>query len=254
MGFTPYDWNENIQHRLEYVETRLRQGSPVAGLRFDGGVLLLSLRKSQRKVFEVFDHILFAGIGSQSDVEGIRIASIDFAHQEAFNRSPDDVSVQRLAAGLSPTLKKAFGDGFNSPFVFRGLFAEIGREPDRDQFTALNYDGEYSVQPEFGAIAGSGDAEKRMQEVLGRHNGKRLPLDDAIRLALEAWTEGRSVARRLPPRQDGREEEDAEESGPETVLSEALKEAEIEVGVLERHGKTVRFHLVPKTEIERIRR
>ena len=26
MGFTPYDWNENIQHRVDYVETRLREG------------------------------------------------------------------------------------------------------------------------------------------------------------------------------------------------------------------------------------
>ena len=135
MGFTPYDWNENIQHRLDYVETRLSQGSPVVGRAFTGGLLLLSVRKSQRKVFEVYDHILFSAIGSQSDVEAVRISSIDFASQEGFNRSPDDVSVQRLVAGLSPTLKKAFADGFSSPFIIRGLFAELGRTAERDQFT-----------------------------------------------------------------------------------------------------------------------
>ena len=121
MGFTPYDWNESVQHRVSYVDRRLRQGSPVVGLAFERGMLLLSVRKTQRKVFEVFDHILFAGMGSPSDVEAIRIHSINFASEEGFNRSPDDVSVQRLVAGLSPILKKAFSDVFNAPFIFRGI-------------------------------------------------------------------------------------------------------------------------------------
>ncbi len=258
MGFTPYDWNENIQHRVDYVETRLRQGSPVVGHAFQGGVLLLSIRRTQRKVFEVFDHILFSAIGSQSDVEAIRIGSIDFASQEGFNRSPDDVSVQRLVTGLSPTLKKAFADGFSSPFIVRGIFAELGREPDRDQFTTLNYDGEYAIHRGHAAIAGSAEAEKRMRDVLTEAGDELPPFDAAVRASLNAWAEGRAQVirggmRRRSEERDPEEEEASPESTPQASLAKALEEGQIEVGILERHGKTSRFRLLPESELNRIR-
>ena len=257
MGFTPYDWNENVQHRVDYVENRLRQGSPVVGRVFDGGVLILSVRKSQRKVFEVFDHILFSAMGSQQDVEAIRLFSIDFAHQEGFTRSPDDVSVQRLLAGsLSPTLKKAFGDGFSAPFIFRGLYAELGRDASRDRFTTLNYDGEYAVYPLFAAIAGSSNAEQRMRESLEAHDAAAPSLPEAVRYALEAWAAGQAAARSSRPL-TGRvrnEPEEEEETTPQSALEHALKEGQIEVGLIERHGKESRFRLLGEDEMARIRR
>ena len=257
MGFTPYDWNENISHRVDYVETRLRQGSPVVGHAFDGGVLLLSVRRSQRKVFEVFDHILFSGMGSQQDVEAIRIFSIDFAHQEGFSRSPDDVSVQRLLAGsLSPTLKRAFGDGFSAPFIFRGLYAELGRESSRDQFTVLNYDGEFSVYPRYAAIAGSSEAEEQMREVLERGGEGILSLPEAVRLSIDAWSAGRAAtASPSSPRGRSNLPEVDEEITPEAALQEALEQqGQIEVGLLERVGKQSRFRLLSGDELLRIRR
>jgi proteasome alpha subunit len=244
MGFTPYDWNENIQHRVDYVETRLREGSPVVGLTFSSGVLILSVRRTQRKVFEVFDHILYSAMGSQSDVEAIRIASIDFAHQEGFNRSPDDVSVQRMVAGLSPTLKKAFTDGFSAPFIFRGLFAELGREPGRDGFTTLGYDGDYAVHSTYAAVAGSSEAERKMNELLSGGGSDRLPLPDALRLGIRAWAAGRAaVAGAGFTRDEG--EEHAPEAAPEAVLSKALEDGSVEVGTLERQGPLVRFRILP---------
>ena len=50
MSLTPYDWNQSIQTRSEYIEERLRDGSPVVGLSTPDGVLMVSIHRAQRKV------------------------------------------------------------------------------------------------------------------------------------------------------------------------------------------------------------
>ena len=60
-SYSPYDWNESIQQRNEYIEDRLKDGSPVVALTYDGGLLLLSARQTQRKVYEVYDKLMFSG-------------------------------------------------------------------------------------------------------------------------------------------------------------------------------------------------
>ena len=37
-SYSPYDWNESIQQRNEYIEDRLKDGSPVVALTYDGGL------------------------------------------------------------------------------------------------------------------------------------------------------------------------------------------------------------------------
>jgi len=39
--YTPFDFNEAVGHRKDYIEDRLREGSPVVGLAYDGGGRLL---------------------------------------------------------------------------------------------------------------------------------------------------------------------------------------------------------------------
>ena len=78
-------------------------------------------------------------------MEQIRRGAIDAAHQEGFNRSPDDVSVQRLVSfQLSPAIKRIYGDPFAQPIVIKGIFAELGKTPERDLLMTLSYDGEFS--------------------------------------------------------------------------------------------------------------
>ena len=109
--YSPYDFNQSIAHRAEYVEERLKGGAPVVAISYDGGILLFTVKRTQRKIFEIYDKLMYSAIGNQADVEAVRLASIDFAHQEGFTRSPDDVSVQRLVGfAISPPIKRSFGD------------------------------------------------------------------------------------------------------------------------------------------------
>lgn len=257
--YTPFDFNEAIGHKKEYIEENLREGSPVVGMAYDGGLLMLTVRRSQRKVYEIYDRQMFSAIGKQADIENIRLSSIQYAHQEGFERSPDDVSVQRLVGFyLSPALKKAFGDQWTGPFVIRGLFAESGRTPEQDAFFTMNYDGEFRQSKRVAVLAGTQRAEDRMLERLGE-NETLLPRQDALQKALMAWAVGAREALRGVSRISRNEEDDdinplrdLDEGEADTVfLRDELKSAQLEVGLLERRGnRESRFRLLREEELK----
>lgn len=247
---TPYDFNEAVQQRSEFVEERLRAGSPVVGLRYADGLLLLSARRTQRKVFEIYDRLMMSALGNQADVEAIRIAALDFSHQEGFARSPDDVTVNRIVGfALSPSLKKAFGDSWNAPLSFRGVFAEMGVTPDHDRFATLNFDGDFAFFDDFAVAAGTGAAEEAMLERL-REAGPGLTLAEAIVVATETWAIGHFHA----SQPDGASDSDDAPDKPDVnaYLNEQLETMTLDAGVLDRtlplEGK---FRLLTPSELKR---
>jgi len=244
--YSPYDFNQSIAHRAEYVEERLKGGAPVVGISYDRGVLLFTVKRTQRKIFEVYDQLMYSAIGNQADVEAVRLAAIDFAHQEGFVRSPDDVSIQRLVGfAISPAIKRSFGDPMSSPHVLRAVFAEVGKTPDKDSFFILNYDGEFTTHSKFAIAAGSSSAEDAMQEELESAND--VPdLPTALTRAAAAWRKGTS--HHAP---------DEEEAGGEPThletsdsLHEALEHGTIEAAVLERDTpRESKFRMLREDEL-----
>jgi proteasome alpha subunit len=246
--YSPYDFNQSIAHRQEYVEDRLKGGAPVVGISYDQGILLWTVKRTQRKLFEIYDQIMYGAIGNQADVEAVRLASIDFAHQEGFSRSPDDVSVQRLVGfTLSPPLKRIFGDPMSTPNVLRAIFAEVGRTPDRDQFFVLNYDGEFTTHSRFAIVGGSDAAEEAMRSELEKT--ETVPdLNTALQLAATVWRAG--SRQRVETRDEDDEDASQSTSEGEDPLEEALKEGFVEAAVLERNSpRESKFRLLREEEI-----
>ena len=254
--FSPFDFNEADRHRRDHVEDRLREGSPIVGISFDTGLLLLTVRQTQRKVFEIYDRLVYSAMGHQSDVEAIRVGSINFAHQEGFDRSPDDVTAQRLVGfQLSPPLKRLFGDQFNAPAVIRAVFGELGTTPAEDAFFILNYDGEFTQAHAFAAIAGTQEAEDRMSLWL-MGVGPETTRDQALERGLKAWAVGAMESRRKRSDKD-------EENVPDPLLDveegerlagflrQELKTSEVEVGVLERNStRESKFRLLGTEDLK----
>ena len=252
-SYSPYDWNESIQQRNEYIEDRLKDGSPVVALTYDGGLLLLSARMTQRKIYEVYDKLMFSAIGNQSDVEQIRRGAIDAAHQEGFQRSPDDVSVQRLISfQLSPAIKRIYGDPFAQPIVIKGIFAELGKTQERDILMTLSYDGEFSTSPGMAVVAGTAYAEDRMREHLKSETESGTPtLDAGLRAALYAWGVGMKHLE-AEDRADADYSTDGEgKKDVSAFVAEHLgKGWTIEAGVLERNtARESRFRLLSENEL-----
>jgi len=254
MSFTPYDWNQSIQTRTEYIEERLRDGSPVVGISIPDGILMVSVHRAERKVYEIYDRLVFGAVGNQSDIETVRNASIDFAHREGFQRSPDDVTAHRLVGSvLSPALKKAFGDPFNAPFVFRGLFAELGERQETDLFFALGFDGEFKRETRYSVAAGSLEAENRMIDLLHSSVDQAKDRTSAVRLALEAWATGKIHARRggFGSKARDEEEEEVEILTAAQVLREEIAEGTVEAGLLERNTpREIKFRLLRADELQ----
>lgn len=253
--FNPFDYNEAARTRREGVELKLGEGSPVVGISYDAGLLLLTVRGSQRKVFEVYDRLIYSAIGNQSDIEAIRVGAIDVAHREGFERSPDDVTVQRLVSfSLSPPLKRLFGDAWNAqPAVIRAVFGELGKRPEDDLFYVLNYDGEFSQFKNFAAVAGTQEAEDRMGLWLMGVGGQTTR-EQALERALKAWAVGAMTARRGKLVAD--EDEDNplrdidEEEQIAGFLREELKTGQVEVGTLDRFtNRESKFRLLADADL-----
>lgn len=191
---SPYDWQQSVAQRAQYIESRLRGGSPIVGLSIDEGTLLYTYRRHVRKVYEVYDCIMFSAMGQQADVENLRLTAVDFAHQEGFARSEADVTIGRVVGfALSRPMKRAFGDLTTAPFVVLGLFAEMCAHPEEDVFFTLHYDGDFDIRKRFEAAGGTAEAEERMMANLTEKYRPDLSLDDALALADETWKIGADV-------------------------------------------------------------
>jgi proteasome alpha subunit len=143
----PYRWLEAIQNRREYIEDQLAPGLPVVALSAGPGILLMGVKSSTPKLFEIYDHLALGTLGHPADIEKVRQTAIDAAHIEGFARSAQDVSARRLVSyNLAPALKAAFEQIFSAPLLFRGVLAELGPTPADDALWRVDYDGSFAAQ------------------------------------------------------------------------------------------------------------
>jgi proteasome alpha subunit len=183
---TPYDWQESIGNRAQYIEGKLKHGSPVLAVSLDAGILIYTRRRQSRKIFEVYDRLAFSAIGQQSDVESLRNAAVEFAHQEGYNRSEQDVTIQRVVTALSAPVKKAFGDFSSAPLVARSLFVEVGNDIADDRMFVLDYDGDYGSRDRLAAIAGTHASEDHAIAQLSDLESKAEPMA-ALEKVSQVW-------------------------------------------------------------------
>ena len=251
----PYRWVEAIANRREYIEDQLRRGSPVVLLNYADGLLLLTVSRETRKIFEIYDRIAFAALGHPADIERMRLVAIDLAHIEGFNRAVADVSLRRLVNfGMSPALKTAFEQVYGPPFVLKMMLAELGEDAEHDCIVKLDYDGsmgrsEIEMKEPFDVLAGTGEAQEQMLKYLVDNNGSpRRSLDDALQLAARTWAVGIETAERSG---EGKEEHVSLEGiDPVKALKEHLKVRHVEAGLLERgRPDSSKFRLLDEKEI-----
>jgi proteasome alpha subunit len=184
--FTPYDWQEGIGNRAQYIEGKLAQGAPVLAISLDAGILIFTLRRQARKIYEIYDRLAFAAMGQQSDVEGIRLASLEFASREGYNRSEQDVTIQRVSTAISTSIKQAFSDFSSAPVVARSLFAEVNDSPAEDLFYVIDYDGDYEMFRGSAVVSGSEEMSSDLRQKLAAIDPSTA-IDQALGELSEAW-------------------------------------------------------------------
>ncbi len=248
----PYRWIEAIQDRRDYIEDQLRVGSPVVGLTYNEGMVLLTIGRGQRKIFEVHDRIALSAIGHPADIERLRMLVTDTASVQGFQNATEDVNLHRLTNFvLAHTFKQAFESIAGEAYIIKMLLAELGKTSKQNRFTGINYDGNVRTDADFSVIGGTEGIETGMQNYLAA-----APVDadrdltDALRLGLEAWAIGKELSSREP------EDVESEDTAIDTqqmheIISLAREDGGIEAGVLETtQSGTSKFRLLRTQEIE----
>ncbi|MBX3096201.1 MAG: hypothetical protein KF812_05010 [Fimbriimonadaceae bacterium] len=161
---SPYDWQEAVNQRGQYVGGRLESGIPVVMVSTSDGILGVTYARNTRKIYEIYDRLMFGGLGLQSDMEQLRVAAIEFTHREGYERSEQDVSVARVVLALSQPMKRAFNDFRSAPIVARCVFAEVGDQPKQDEYYVLDFDGDY--QQECGGVWIGGTEQESLDELV----------------------------------------------------------------------------------------
>ncbi|MEW6751554.1 MAG: hypothetical protein AB1505_11345 [Candidatus Latescibacterota bacterium] len=242
----PYRWVEAIRNRREYLDTQLQGASPVVGLCYDHGLLLLTTTPGPRKLFEVYHEIAFAAVGHPADIEKLRKAVIDIAHVEGYNLSASDVTLQRLVSiGIGPLIKTAFDEIFRSPFIARVLMAELpaAGADAAGAFYTIDADGSFVPAGPWAAVAGMESSATAIVQRLQEAWPQPGPLQQALRAALEAWGWGRVLATE--------EGEEPNEDRVRDFLGQTLEQVRVEAAVLDRSLPTTsKFRLLPAAELE----
>lgn len=228
MAYTAYDWQQTLAEKADYAESRLHHGQPVVAVSYPKGLLLLTFRKNQQKIFEIYDRLVLGALGSPSDLEAVRQFAVDFTHAEGYQRSAEDVSIQRVVSfAISPVFKRAFSDPRRMPIVLKSLFAQMGSTPEEDVFFTVGYDGEFHRHSGAACVGGTSQAEERALDTLQKppHNQKV-----ALERALHAWAAGC-----WKPEGKGNDKASPTPAQVEATLKEHLEDGfRVEAAVLER--------------------
>jgi proteasome alpha subunit len=238
----PYRWVEAVGNRRQYLDEQFRQGSPVVGLSYADGLLLLTISRGTPKLYEIYDRIGLGGMGHPADLEKLRFGLLEMAHLEGFNRSPSDVTAARMMKyGLAPLIKQAFEEIFKAPHIVKMMLAELGTKPDRDTFLTVNYDGTFEETSRCAALAALPEVHQAMTTAMTKQlDGSAPPLREALGIALQTWALG-SFLQRRGEHEEARDTAPADKSHPDESavvvhLREALAEKSIECSVLERQA------------------
>lgn len=236
----PYKWVEAVGNRRQYLDAQFKEGSPVVALAYDAGILLLTVSKGTPKLYEIYDRLALGGMGHPADLEKLRFSLLEMAHVEGFNRSPSDVTGNRMIKyGIAPVLKQAFEEVFKAPFIVKLLLAELGMKAGKRLLLTINYDGTFEEASHYAVLAATPAIQQAMIEFLRRQVPEEPALDRAVAVALLAWAVGDQIQRQRET--DGHEMEEplaaASEDPAELAgyLRERVSDKTIECSVLDRN-------------------
>jgi len=169
MSFMPYVAPEQMmKDRSDYAHKGIARGRSVVGLEYADGLLFLAENASStlHKISEVYDQILFAGVGKYSEFEELRIAGIRLADLRGYQYGREDVKARDLANAYSQALSSIFTQQMK-PYEIELLVGEVDGDQNGTSIYHVLFDG--SVSDEQGFVAMGGHAEELTDALKDRY-------------------------------------------------------------------------------------
>jgi proteasome alpha subunit len=255
----PYRWIEAVGNRRHYLDDQFKQGSPVIGMSYDTGVLLMTMSKGTPKLYEIYDRLALGGMGHPADLEKLRFSLLEMAHVEGFNRSPSDVTGSRIVKyGIAPVIKQAFEEVFKAPFIVKILLAELCQKAGKDRFLTINFDGTFEEKSQYAVLAASVAIEQEMMAYLRQQSV--VSLEQAINAAVCSWAVGDRAQRQAL--EDSGEQREAQ-ADQVRIMSDSdllyehirrcMNDMTIECALLDRHTPGAsKYRTLDPDELERL--
>ena len=241
----PYRFAEAVSNRRDYIEDQLRGGSPVVGLTYADGILLLTLGRGQQKIYETYDRIAMGSVGHPTDIEKLRQAAVDLASVVGFNYSDADVTLQQIVHfGLGPAVKASFDDIIRSPYISRILLAELDGD-NGSVFYTVDYDGSFATQGAVAVVGGSSGADAAML-AMAEFATDRASLNDALQMALKVWAAGWHISQQVEVSETS---STVAEDDVRSTLSSALEDLAVEAVILDRTRNTKSKYLALSADV-----
>jgi proteasome alpha subunit len=195
MTFMPYVGPEQrMKEFSDYAHKGIARGRSVVGLEFDDGILFLAENPSAtlHKISEIYDRIVFAGVGKYSEFEELRIAGIRLADLRGYSYGREDVKARDLANAYSQALSTIFTQQMK-PYEVEILVGEVDGEAAGATIYHVLFDG--SITDEEGFVAIGGHAEE-LTGVLQQRHDVSSDLRTSVRMAVEVL--GAPESRTIP--------------------------------------------------------
>jgi proteasome alpha subunit len=196
MSFQPYVPPEQLmKDRSEYARKGIARGKSVVALEYTDGLLFLAENPSAtlHKISEIYDRIVFAGVGKYSEFEEMRIAGVRLADLRGYSYGRDDVNARTLANAYSQALSAIFTQQMK-PYEVGILVGQVsdGASEGSNELYHVQFDG--SVTDEHGFVGIGGRAEELTQELKEKYTeGADLPASVRTAVAALPAVEGRAI-------------------------------------------------------------
>jgi proteasome alpha subunit len=188
MSFQPYVPPEQLmKDRSEYARKGIGRGKSVVALEYADGLLFLAENPSStlHKVSEIYDRVVFAGVGKYSEFEDLRIAGVRLADLRGYNYGREDVTAKSLANAYSQALSTIFTTQMK-PYEVEILVGQVGDGPGENELFHIMFDGSVGDEQGYVGMGGrSDDLTDKLKEVYQ----PGLSLADAVGLAARSLAE-----------------------------------------------------------------
>jgi len=185
MSFMPYVPPEQLmKDRSEFAHKGIARGKSVVGLELADGLLFLAENVSAtlHKISEIYDRIVFAGVGRYSEFEELRIAGVRLADLRGYSYGREDVRARDLANAYSQALSTIFTQQMK-PYEVEVLVGEVADDGGHNEIYHVLFDGTVTDRHGFVAIGGNADA---LTSALEASYAEDWDLATAVREAVKA--------------------------------------------------------------------
>jgi proteasome alpha subunit len=185
-----------MKDRADFARKGIARGRSVVAVQYADGIAFVGENPSQalHKISEIYDRIAFAAVGRYNEFENLRIAGVRLADLRGYSYDRTDVTGRGLANAYAQTLGTIFSSGGEKPYEIEIFVAEICDHAESDQIYRLTYDGSVADEHGFAVMGGSADL---VSAYLREHFRPGQPLDDALRVAVDALGHDGQQVRRL---------------------------------------------------------